>query len=636
MRSKTLDFSFRRITLWLVGGLLLLNIHTVIAQNSPRYLVLFKDKEGTPFTTTEPESYLSKRAIERRQRQNIPVEIADLPVNPNYIAAVENTGAVVLHSTKWFNGVVVSASETQIQAIRLLPFFSGIERDKAITRANYSGRTGVNSNKFGTAADIDYGNSGTQLEMLGVPSLHKAGYSGNTMLIGVFDSGFTRADQQGYLSHLFSNGKISDTYDFISRDTNVFDDHNHGLQVLSVMASKLEGSLVGPAFDATYALYRTENASNETPYEEVSWLLAAERADSLGVDIINTSLGYYDFDDATLNYTQSQMDGRTTIISKAARFATRTGMLIVVSAGNEGNSSWRYITAPADVDSVLTVGAITSAGNRSPFSSFGPNSEGTIKPDVVALGSGVRVGTTSGGVSSSNGTSFSSPLIASFAALLWELHPNYTAQEIASLIRSLGSQADKPDTTLGYGLPYYGTLAIMAPPINFTANQAGQIVHFSWEYDQPAAGFEIERSSDGQNFTLLASTTEKSYVGDTLTVQGSYQYRVRAITSEQNSAYSYVASVVFTILGREPSLSFFKIWPNPCVGNEIHFELPEKNVNATVKIISMTGQTLSQRTVHGLSSQQVTVSIGDLKPGIYFLTLETESGENYKQKFVKI
>lgn len=541
--------------------------NTAVAQNAPRYLILFQDKLGTPFSTESPENFLSERAIERRVRQQIAVSEVDLPVNPVYIAAVQNTGATVLHPTKWFNGVVVSASEAQIAAIRLLPFFKGIERDMALTNANYSGRIGFDQQKFGTQSDIDYGNSRTQLDMLGVPDLHQAGYTGEGMLIGVFDSGFTRADQQGYLGHLFTNEQIVDTYDFFSRDANVYDDHSHGLQVLSVMAAKSEGSLVGGAFDARYALYRTENVFSETPYEEVAWLLAAERADSLGVDIINTSLGYYDFDNPAHNYTYAQMDGRTTIISRAARFAARTGILLVTSAGNEGSNSWRYISAPADVDSVFSIGAVTSTGVRSSFSSFGPNAEGTIKPDVVALGSGVRVGTTSGGTSNSNGTSFSSPLIASFAALVWQLHPNKTAQDIAALIRSWGSQANSPDTILGYGIPRFNRSFLLAAPENFVATLAGNLVLFSWDVDEDVMAYEIERAEPDGQFVKIATVTGSDLPpADTLTAGGTFRYRIRALTDSQNSAYSATSSVEFIVTGSEQPFTTVTARPNPASG----------------------------------------------------------------------
>lgn len=609
------------------------------AQESPRYLVLFKDKTGTPFTVSQPEAFLSERAVARRGRQNIPVTEADLPVNPAYVTAVSATGALVLHSSRWFNGVVVSASESQLQAIRELPFYKGIERGMALTGAGYSGRTAQADRKFGENAAIDYGTSRLQLEMLGVPSLHEMGYTGSGILIGVLDSGFTRADEQGYLAHLYENGQVADTYDFISRNSNVYNDHNHGLQVLSVMASRWEGNLIGAAFDASYALYRTENVFSETPYEEVSWLLAAERADSLGVDIINTSLGYYSFDNSDHDYTYAQMDGKTAIISRAARYAARAGILVVASAGNEGSNSWKYITAPADVDSVLTVGAVTSAGDRSSFSSIGPNAENVIKPDVAALGSGVRLGSASGTVTSSNGTSFSAPLIASFSALLWQLYPEKTALEMADLIRSIGSRASDPDNETGYGIPYYDQVLNINSPIGFSASLSGNIVDLSWEYPDAgiAVAYEIERSFNNGTFARLASVNTPRYSGDTLLLPGTYRYRVRAASDYQYSAYSSITGVEFTITGKEPAFSFAPVRPNPAQ-HSIFADLRPFGNDAVVsaRIITPGGITVISRELSAAPSGITEIEISSLPPGLYILKLTSGNGNEVSlQKFVK-
>ncbi len=624
---------------WLASLLVFLNFQVSNAQTDPRYLILFQDKNGTPYDIAEPEAFLSARALDRRNRQNIPVRETDLPVNPAYVAAVAATGAVVLHTTKWFNGVVVNASGAQLQSIRSLPFYKGIERDLPLTGSGYNARIAQTSRKFGANDAIDYGNSRLQLDMLGVPRLHEMGYSGSGMLIGVFDSGFMRADQQGYLSHLYENEQIVDTYDFITFNSNVYDDHRHGLQVLSVMASKWDGHLVGAAFDAKYVLYRTENVSSETPYEEVAWLLAAERADSLGVDIINTSLGYYTFDNPAHHYTYSQMDGKTAIISRAARYAARTGILLVVSAGNEGNKGWKYITAPADVDSVLTVGAVTSSGTRSVFSSFGPNAEGVIKPDVVALGSGVSLGSTSGTVTSSDGTSFSSPLIAGFSALLWQVFPSKTAQEIASMIREMGHKAQDPDYELGYGIPYYDEVLNIDNPTGFTAALTGNIVSFSWEYlyDATADAYEIERSFNNGKFVRIASVENNQYSGDTLTESGLYRYRVRAATGYRTSAYSSVVSVQFTITGHDLPPAAISIQPNP-VQDKIVANLSVLRNGRTVsaRVISMTGTVRLSEMVAVSQAGSVEIPVSTLPAGLYLLHLVSDTGEVYRQKFIKL
>ncbi|CAG4991778.1 hypothetical protein DYBT9275_00829 [Dyadobacter sp. CECT 9275] len=433
----------------------------IYAQAHPRYFVLFKDKANTPFSVSKPLEFLSERAVLRRTKQNISVTVNDLPVNPSYIAAVNQTGGKVIYSSRWFNGVVVEASDTQLESIKKLSFYKSTELNNPVSSANALGvgRIKASANKFGTTEDLDYGAMRNQLVMLGADVLHKKGFHGEGMLIGVFDAGFNRSNELGYLKHLYDEKRVIETYDFIARNNDVYDDHWHGNAVLSTMAAYQPGSLVGVSYKAAYVLYRTENNATETPYEEVTWLIAAERADSLGVDVINTSLGYFEFENEfntpAYNHTYQDMDGKTTIISRAAKFACRAGILVVNAAGNEGNNQWRYITAPADVDSVLTVGACNYDKSYAPLSSIGPNAVGLIKPDVAAVGAGTVVGNNlgTGSASTASGTSFASPQIAGLAAILWQAHPSLNAGQIIDVLKKSGNQAPKPDFFLGYGVP---------------------------------------------------------------------------------------------------------------------------------------------------------------------------------------
>ncbi|KAA0989447.1 S8 family peptidase [Dyadobacter aurulentus] len=435
--------------------------NAAFTQSSPRYLVLLKDKTGTPYSVEKPQDFLSERAIARRNRQNVPVTATDLPVNPAYITAIKQTGAAVIFSTRWFNGVLIEASAAQLEAIKKLAFYKGIELNLPVANISSDSpgiqRVAKSQEKFGTTEDLNYGNMNAQLALMEVPELHKKGFQGENMLIAVMDNGFVNGNTLGFLDQLRTEKRIIDTYDFLNRETNVYNSGSHGINVLSTMAAYQPGTMIGAAFKASYALYHTENDFGESPYEEITWLLAAERADSIGADVVNTSLGYYSFDDdfATdaYNYTYEDMNGKTTIISRAARFATRTGMLVVNSAGNEGNNAWRYITAPADVDSVLTVGATTYDRSYAALSSIGPNAAGQQKPDLAAVGFGTVVGSVSGSASSGNGTSFSSPLIAGLAAILWQAHPQLTAQQIIYVLKKSGHLANAPDNKLGFGVP---------------------------------------------------------------------------------------------------------------------------------------------------------------------------------------
>jgi serine protease AprX len=432
-----------------------------VAQSSPRYLILYKDKANSPFSVDKPSAFLSERSITRRTRQNISIKTQDLPVNPDYVAAVKQTGAKVIYSSRWFNGTLVEASAAQLTAIKKLAFYKGIELNLPV--ANLTAKTpGVErvaavKEKFEANEDLNYGNMNAQLALMEVPELHKKGFHGENMLIAVLDNGFSNGNAVPFLKHLKDENRIVDTHDFVARDGEIYGDGSHGLSVLSTIAANQPGVMIGAAFKASFALYRTENDFAESPYEEITWLLAAERADSLGVDIINSSLGYTtfegEFDDDAYNHTYADMDGKTTIVSRAARFATRTGILVTNSAGNDGNKSWHFIGAPADVDSVFTIGASNYDRSYAALSSVGPNAAGVQKPDVAAVGAGTIVGNSSGNVSAGSGTSFSSPLIAGLSAILWQAHPQLTAQQIIYVLKKSGSQASAPDNLLGYGVP---------------------------------------------------------------------------------------------------------------------------------------------------------------------------------------
>jgi len=433
-------------------------VTNVSAQNNPRYLVLFRDKIGSPYSISKPTEFVSERSVLRRTRQNIPFNTTDLPVNPAYNTAITQTGAKLIYSSRWFNGSLVEASAAQLEQIKKLPFYRGIELNLPVANLTSPSpgvfRTEAIQNKLGTWSEFDYGRMTSQLALMEASQLHDKGIQGQNMLIAVLDNGFSNGNNVNFLKPMYDEKRLIDSHDFVARDGNVYNDGSHGLNVLSTMAAYVPSTMIGVAFKSSFALYRTENDLEESPYEEITWLLAAERADSIGADIINSSLGYRtfarEFNTPAYNYTRAQMDGKTTIISRAARYATRTGMLVVNAAGNEGSAG---LSAPADVDSVLTVGG--TALDLSPFTStsVGPNALNQLKPDVSAVGQGAVIGTVSGGVGTSNGTSFASPLIAGLSAILWQSYPRLTAQQLIYVLKKSGHQATNPDNILGYGVP---------------------------------------------------------------------------------------------------------------------------------------------------------------------------------------
>jgi len=430
----------------------------VQAQNA-KYLILLKDKTASPYSISRPGQFLSARAIQRRAKQGIGVTERDLPVNPAYVDAIRATGATVWFTSRWANAVLVETTAATLATIQNLPFVQGIEANRSLSAARVSSSAAVTNQrrtKLEAVTDsIAYGNSGNQLVQIGVDKMHTQGYHGEGMLIAILDAGFRNATTVPFLRSLFTERRVVGTYDFVRNEPHVYEDDAHGLNVLSIMAGYQENELVGPAYKASYLLLRTEDAATESPLEEANWLFGVEYADSAGVDVINSSLGYTEFDDPTQNHTYSQLDGKTTLITRAANWAAEAGMVVVVSAGNDGAGGWRYIGAPADAAPILTIGAVDKDGFRALFSSFGPTADGRIKPDLVAQGQATVVGSPSGSIGIGSGTSFSSPLVAALAAGFWQAHPRLTAPQVIESLRRSGSQYNQPDNELGYGIPNF-------------------------------------------------------------------------------------------------------------------------------------------------------------------------------------
>jgi len=429
------------------------------------YFVPFKDKQGVSYQISEPQTFLSKKALDRRKKQNIEISQQDLPVKADYVAQVKSKGAKIHQTTKWFNGVVVLCNETTLGQIKTLSFVNAAEikavktkptteteSQKTSKRTHKSAKKNVDFTKGFEFDKTAYGYSYTQNQMIGADEMHKKGFWGEGIVMAVFDSGFSNADKQTYFKHLFENGQILDTYDFVMNEKSVFEDDDHGRMVLSCIAAYEKGKIVGTAPKAQFYLFRTEDASTEYMVEEYNWLAAAERADSLGVDIISSSLGYTNFDDKSTSYKTEQMDGKTCVATRAAEIAAQKGMVVVSSAGNEGGSAWNIISSPADAASILSIGAVNSRGSIVYFSSRGYTTDGRVKPDVLAMGGSSTVGGDDSEVTTASGTSFSCPITAGLVAGFWQANPQLSAQQVVEYIRKSGNQYSKPDNTHGYGI----------------------------------------------------------------------------------------------------------------------------------------------------------------------------------------
>lgn len=421
------------------------------AQSLHKFAVLFTDKTDSPFSLDKPEEFLSQRAIDRRTKQNIQISETDLPVNPSYLEGVKSSGGTLLTYTKWLNAAIVEGDSSILATLNALNY---VDTFILVLNGNYFQKRSLN-NKFDDLSfeEGDYGDSYRQIEMMNGQRIHDLGFKGEGMLIAVLDAGFTNANQISSLAPLFNNNQVIGTRDVVDQDNDPYHGSGHGTSVLSCMGALLLGDIIGTAPDANYLLVRTEDVASEFPIEEFNWATGAEYADSLGADIINTSLGYSTFDDPEMSHTYSQLTGDSTYITKASNIAATKGMLIVTSAGNEGSSEWTYITAPGDGKDVLTIGAVSDDYGKANFSSIGPNASGSLKPDVSAMGERVYVSSLSDRQNFGSGTSYAAPILAGMAASFWQMRPDLSALDLRDLIKSIGHQADSPDNELGYGVP---------------------------------------------------------------------------------------------------------------------------------------------------------------------------------------
>ena len=438
-----------------------------------RYAVFFKYKPQDSYSLSQPEQFLTQKALERRAREGVSVDSLDLPVSQKYIDQLEEKAHYLLYPSKWMNALLLVTDEAGALEMEALPFVDRVEMVALDFIPSPNARVGkkifasvslkiclpVNHRKLGTNENpYDFQNS-----LLGIPEMHEEGFTGNGVTVAVFDAGFPGANEASALNHLFANNKILGTKDFVKPwSENVYTSNQHGTNVLSLIAAKEEGVLVSGAPDANYILAITEEDATEYKIEEYNWVKAAEYADSLGVDIINSSVGYWDFDDPTMNYTLDDLDGKTTVIARGANVAAQKGILIVNSVGNYGPNE-SSIVSPADSEFVLAIGAVNKDLEVSNFSSRGPTGDGRLKPDLTTYGNGVALIRSNGSLGYSNGTSFSAPQITALAAGLWGAKPEWTRAELVeNLIRS-ATQADAKDNELGYGIPnffdaYYGEI----------------------------------------------------------------------------------------------------------------------------------------------------------------------------------
>jgi len=430
-------------------------------------VVFLKDKAGTAFTTTQPEAFLSLRSVARRAKFGIAITERDLPVSATYLSALKAAGLKIGKASRWLNAVPVFGDTAIVNST--LASFDFVKEKRLLTRlfpekAQGRGRLPA-SGIASVVSEPDYGLGAKQVSMLGIDKMHAAGLTGKGVLVAVLDGGFQRVDVHTAFEQTRSREGFKQVKNLIEDvpRASPYDMDAHGGYVLSCIGGYYPGKFVGGAYDADFALYATEDVPRERPIETFYWVLGAEQADSIGADILNSSLGYNFFDNRSQDFTLAQIDGQTTLCTQGANMAAEAGIVVVVSAGNEGrNVIWSgKITAPGDALKAITVGAVQPDSLLAGFSGKGIGARPYIKPDAVAQGTAVwgyspvdRLGTV-GGLA---GTSFSSPLLTGLLAGMMQRYPQVPPSAWQNALHATGSRSASPDTVFGYGIPNYTRL----------------------------------------------------------------------------------------------------------------------------------------------------------------------------------
>ncbi len=519
-----------------------------------RYIIEFNNKGQNTHSLSAPSTFLSASGIERRQRHNIAIDSTDLPVTAAYIEAVRSTGDVtIINASKWLNSLSIQTTDAAaLEKIKALPFVKkatpiATQQKLLVTPVDEKDawkKTGIQSATQTSEIPFDYGAAAAQINIHNGAFLHNLGLRGQGMRIGMLDAGYRSYTSLKAFDSININGQVLETWDFVARHSSVSEDHQHGMQCLSIIAANIPGQFVGSAPKASFYLYRTEDAATEFPIEEHNWVCAAERVDSAGGQIISSSLGYAIFDNAVLNHTYADMNGDNTMAARGADIAAQKGLLVVVAAGNEGQNGWKYIMTPADGDSVLTVGAINREGQVAPFSSYGPSADGRVKPDVVSVGWGTIIQNTNNTIGSGNGTSFACPNMAGLAACLWQGFPQASNMRIIQVLKQASIQQNgAPYERAGYGTPdlkkAFAILLKDEASLSANAQNCGATLNWS---SKDAAGmrYEIERKTGTDadfkplsQLTVTATDFEKRTYQfiDPLSDQstGTVQYRVKQV-----------------------------------------------------------------------------------------------------------
>jgi len=495
-----------------------------------RYIIKFKDKSLTPYSLTSPQIFLSDRAIIRRTNYGLLFDSTDLPITPAYIDSVRLSGNVtILNLSKWLNQISISTADPDalnkinnfpfvVQTIAIAPRLSSSLTSNKFTN-RYNNAQLNYTNRINNITDYyQYGESNNQVKIHQNDFLHNHGFRGKGMQLALIDDGFYHFNTLPTFDSIRLLNKILDTWDFVDNEPSVSEDDAHGMECLSTIAANMPGVFVGTAPETSFYLFRSEDANSEYPIEEHNLSSAAERADSAGADICSISLGYTTFDNPIFDHTYSELNGHTTMSAQSVNLAAKKGLLMIIAAGNEGNSSWHFISTPADADSGFAVGAVDTLGNVANFSSYGPTSDGRIAPSVTSVGwNAVIANTFDGSPTFGNGTSFACPNMAGVATCLWQAFPEATNMDIMRTLKASASKSNSPNNRIGFGIPNAKKAFVILQKKYFTAqssiDQCNAVFNFSVKVDNTMS-LEIERKlSTDNNYVSITSLTNNHPFG---------------------------------------------------------------------------------------------------------------------------
>lgn len=657
-------------------ALCLLTILTLVQTNEAqvsRYIIRFRDKGSNPYTLNNPSAYLSQKAIDRRTKYSIAIDSTDLPVTPRYIDSIRLAGNVtILNASKWLNSVSIQTSDAnalaKINSFAFVQSVSGaalrtnnstitidkfeIERKSQISFVLKE--TGVTSDFF------SYGSSFTQVHIHNGEFLHNIGLRGQNMTIGMLDAGFNNYSSLKAFDSARLNGQILGVYDFVAKDNSVVEDDAHGMECFSTIAANIPGQFVGTAPKANFYLFRTENSSSEYPVEEHNWVCGAERIDSAGGDVISSSLGYNTFDAplTAADHSYADMNGNTTMAAIGADLAAKKGIMVVNSAGNEGANSWKFIVTPADGDSVLAVGAVSSSGSVASFSSQGPSSDGQVKPDVASMGVATVVQLPNNAIGTSNGTSFSCPNMAGLATCLWQGFPEFNNMKIVDALRRSGSKASAPDNFVGFGIPdVRKALANLLKDFassNASISNCTVTIHWTSK-DASSMKYEIERMLPGQN--AYSKIAEQYGQGNVFGTRPPYQYqdilsgvptgtisyRIRQVVDTSvagfTSIYIDTVSVNLQTVCIDANKTDVVLVPNPAISFlEIRVTTPSASSNIEIRMINSLGQLVRRFHKNKLAGTASfnNISMAGLENGKYYVSVYDGDKLIATRKLVKL